>query len=118
LLESAQFTLLIIPVSCLYTVNGGMLFIFLIRCFFLLKVDCAATDTCVLGGGIPRAPGTVSGVAVFTVDDAVECSMKGKSCILFKTDMTPGDAAGMQVNKNIQSGRLRGLSVMFLCCTE
>ena len=51
--------------------------------------------------GLPASPGAASGHAVFTADDAVEWSNKGKPVILVRRETVPDDIHGMWVSQGI-----------------
>jgi pyruvate,orthophosphate dikinase len=51
--------------------------------------------------GLPASPGAASGHAVFTADDAVEWSEKGKPVILVRRETVPDDIHGMWVSQGI-----------------
>ena len=51
--------------------------------------------------GLPASPGAASGHAVFTADDAVEWSSKGKPVILVRRETVPDDIHGMWVSQGI-----------------
>jgi pyruvate,orthophosphate dikinase len=51
--------------------------------------------------GLPASPGAASGQAVFTADDAVEWTRKGKSVILVRKETVPDDIHGMFVAQGI-----------------
>jgi pyruvate,orthophosphate dikinase len=51
--------------------------------------------------GLPASPGAASGQVVFTADDAVSWSQKGKSVILVRKETVPDDIHGMHVASGI-----------------
>ena len=51
--------------------------------------------------GLPASPGAASGQVVFTADDAVSWSEKGKSVILVRKETVPDDIHGMHVASGV-----------------
>ena len=51
--------------------------------------------------GLPASPGAASGQVVFTADDAVSWSQKGKSVILVRKETVPDDIHGMHVASGV-----------------
>ncbi len=55
--------------------------------------------------GLPAAPGAVSGVVVFSADEAVEMKEKGKRVILVRHETSPEDIHGMHAAEGILTAR-------------
>ena len=51
--------------------------------------------------GLPASPGAASGQVVFTADDAVTWSQKGKSVVLVRKETVPDDIHGMHVASGV-----------------
>jgi pyruvate,orthophosphate dikinase len=51
--------------------------------------------------GLPASPGAATGVVVFTADDAVAWSSKGKRVVLVRMETVPDDIHGMHVAQGI-----------------
>ncbi len=51
--------------------------------------------------GLPASPGAATGAIVFTADDAVAWSRKGKRVVLVRTETVPDDIHGMSVSQGI-----------------
>jgi pyruvate,orthophosphate dikinase len=51
--------------------------------------------------GLPASPGAATGAVVFTADDAVEWSKKGKRVVLVRMETVPDDIHGMSVAQGI-----------------
>ena len=51
--------------------------------------------------GLPASPGAATGAVVFTSDDAVEWSKKGKRVVLVRMETVPDDIHGMSVAQGI-----------------
>lgn len=51
--------------------------------------------------GLPASPGAASGQVVFTADDAVSWTMKGRSVILVRKETVPDDIHGMHVANGV-----------------
>ena len=51
--------------------------------------------------GLPASPGAASGQVVFTADDAVSWSQKGKSVVLVRKETAPDDIHGMHVASGV-----------------
>ncbi|MDO8551752.1 MAG: pyruvate, phosphate dikinase [bacterium] len=59
----------------------------------------------VLAKGLPASPGTVSGKAVFTAEDAVEWADNSEKVILVRAETSPEDIAGMNAAQGILTAR-------------
>ncbi|WP_163328301.1 pyruvate, phosphate dikinase [Desulfurobacterium thermolithotrophum] len=55
--------------------------------------------------GLPAAPGAVSGIVVFSADEAVELAEKGKKVILVRHETSPEDIHGMHAAQGILTSR-------------
>ncbi|ADY74015.1 pyruvate, phosphate dikinase [Desulfurobacterium thermolithotrophum DSM 11699] len=55
--------------------------------------------------GLPAAPGAVSGMVVFSADEAVELAEKGKKVILVRHETSPEDIHGMHAAQGILTSR-------------
>ena len=55
----------------------------------------------VMTKGLPASPGAASGQVVFTADDAVSWTRKGKSVILVRKETAPDDIHGMHVANGV-----------------
>jgi len=62
-------------------------------------------QTRTLTKGLPAGPGGASGVAVFTAQDAVEWTGKGKKVILVREETNPEDVEGMRAAKAVLTAR-------------
>jgi pyruvate,orthophosphate dikinase len=51
--------------------------------------------------GLPASPGAAAGAVVFTADDAVEWSKKGKRVVLVRNETVPDDIHGMHVSQGV-----------------
>ena len=51
--------------------------------------------------GLPASPGAATGAVVFTADDAVAWSQKGKRVLLVRMETVPDDIHGMSVAQGI-----------------
>lgn len=58
-----------------------------------------------LAKGLPAGPGGASGHIVFTADDAVQWTKKGKKVILVREETNPEDVEGMRAAQGILTGR-------------
>ena len=61
----------------------------------------ARAKTPVVAKGLPASPGAASGAAVFTADDAVAWSKKGKKTVLVRMETVPDDIHGMSAAQGI-----------------
>ncbi|MCE5249863.1 pyruvate, phosphate dikinase, partial [bacterium] len=59
----------------------------------------------VIAKGLPAGPGGASGMVVFTADDAVEWTKKGKRVILVREETNPEDVEGMRAAQAILTAR-------------
>ncbi len=55
----------------------------------------------VIAKGLPASPGAAAGQVVFTADDAVKWTKKGKRVILVRMETTPDDIHGMHASQGI-----------------
>jgi pyruvate,orthophosphate dikinase len=55
----------------------------------------------VVATGLPASPGGVTGIAVFSADEAVEQEATGKRVILLRRETTPEDIHGMKVAEGV-----------------
>src|SRR5437773_11994259 len=51
--------------------------------------------------GLPASPGAATGAVVFTADDAVAWSQKGKKVLLVRMETVPDDIHGMSVSQGV-----------------
>jgi len=58
-----------------------------------------------LAGGLPAGPGGATGQIVFTANDAVEWSKKGKHVLLVREETNPEDVEGMRAAEGILTAR-------------
>lgn len=58
-----------------------------------------------IGEGLAASPGKVSGIAVFTSEEAVKQSEKGKEVILIRHETSPSDVEGMACAKGILTAK-------------
>ncbi len=65
----------------------------------------AEAKTKPLAKGLPAGPGGAAGQMVFTADDAVKWTKKGKDVILVREETNPEDVEGMRAAKGILTGR-------------
>ena len=68
------------------------------------NLDPAAHKT-VLTRGLPASPGAVSGIAVFTADDAEEQVRQGNKVILCRRETSPEDIHGMHAAAGVLTSR-------------
>ncbi|MBN1445009.1 MAG: pyruvate, phosphate dikinase [Candidatus Omnitrophica bacterium] len=65
----------------------------------------AEAKTKSLAKGLPAGPGGAAGQMVFTAEDAVKWTKKGKDVILIREETNPEDVEGMRAAKGILTGR-------------
>jgi len=62
-------------------------------------------ETKVLAKGLPAGPGSATGLAVYTAQDAVDWAKKGKKVILVREETNPEDVEGMRAAQAILTAR-------------
>ena len=62
-------------------------------------------ETKVLAKGLPAGPGSATGLAVYTAQDAVDWAKRGKKVILVREETNPEDVEGMRVAQAILTVR-------------
>jgi pyruvate,orthophosphate dikinase len=68
------------------------------------RID-ASVKASPIASGLPSSPGAVSGMVVFTADEAVEWSKQGKRVILVREETKPDDVHGMYASVGILTSR-------------